>query len=124
MRFDFSLARNGEMMKIPPILNDRSGLTEKKRRRRLLDLRRLSHELFNQLTLIHLSCFQIRGAVSAERACAVLAQIERIEKAAEEITDLLANLPAERDSNPGDCSTGQSPAGNVYPLFKSGPSRD
>jgi hypothetical protein len=105
---------------------NRNGLPEssdlqrhpKKRRRRSSDLRRLSHEFINQLTVINLSCFRIRAIATMESSPTVLAELERIEKTVAEVTEMLANLPAEDDATPVAAQSGLG-QGKVYPLFKS-----
>jgi hypothetical protein len=63
------LIRNRLMNKNPPLAN----------KRRSSDLRRLSHELVNYLTVINLSCFKIRGVAAVEMESEILKQIELIE---------------------------------------------
>jgi hypothetical protein len=91
----------------------------KKRRRRSSDLRRLSHEFINQLTVINLSCFRIRGVAAMESAPAVLAELERIEKTVAELTEMLGNLPVADDATSPGSQSGAAQGGKVYPLFKS-----
>ena len=96
------------------------------------DLRQLVHEIFNQLTVMNLCCFKFRGAVGRTIDLAVLADVDRMEKAIADLTVLLENLPRPKTSAPIDCaqpdalpvdSTAVQPQpNNVYPLFK--PLRD
>lgn len=88
--------------------------------RSAIDLRRLAHEIANQLTVINLSCYKIRGALAQGHASSISSDTERVEKAVGEITSLIQSLSLiEADSN---LSVTHAPLltpaqpGNVYPL--------
>ena len=111
-------------MEVPPTRNRQLKYQDpqrqaKKSRRRSQDLRRLSHEFINQLTVINLSCFRIRGVAAAASVPAVMAELERMERAVAEITELLANLPAEDEASSKISPTDPALGAKVYPLFSS-----
>jgi hypothetical protein len=107
------LIRNGLPNKKPPRLQTN------KRRRRSSDLRRLSHELVNQLTVINLSCFKIRGVAAVECEPGILVQLELIEKTVAEAAELLANLSVDDGASSAGSPSDPALGGKVYPLFKS-----
>lgn len=61
------------------------------------DLRRLAHQIANQLTVINLSCFKLRHGVTNDPPTASLGDIERVERAVEEITRFVRTLQTEED---------------------------
>jgi len=83
------------------------------------EFHRITHEIANQLTIINLSCFKLRGALANEIA-SVTGNLEKVERAVFEIATLIQVLsspedepPPERNSVPADSSR----ANNVYRLF-------
>jgi hypothetical protein len=98
--------------KLPQLLANKS-------RRRSSDLRRLSHELVNHLTVINMSCFKIRGVAAVEMESEILNQIELIEKIVAEAAELLANLSVDDSASSAASPSDPAPGGKVYPLFKS-----
>jgi hypothetical protein len=83
------------------------------------EFHRITHEIANQLTIINLSCFKLRGALANEIA-SVTGNLEKVERAVFEIATLIQILsspedepPPERNSVPADSSR----ANNVYRLF-------
>jgi hypothetical protein len=92
------------------------------------DLRQLIHEMFNQLTVMNLCCFKFRGAVGRTIDLALLADVDRMEKAIADLTVLLENFPHPKTSTSIECAEPDGPSinagaaepqpNNVYPLFK------
>ncbi|MGE5217554.1 MAG: hypothetical protein ACM3SP_11190 [Chloroflexota bacterium] len=66
-----------------------------------------------------MSCLTIRGAALVASAPAVIAEVERIEKAIAQLVGLIAELASEVESQ-AHRSLSDSSAGSkkVYPLFK------
>ena len=89
-----------------------------KRQPRLSDLRRLSHELINCLTVVNLSCFKIRGIPAVDRDPGILDQLETIEKTVAEAAELLVKLPEEDGTDAKISPSRRRVRGKVYPLFK------
>jgi hypothetical protein len=88
-------------------------------KRRSSDLRRLSYELVNYLTVINLSCFKIRGVAAVEMESEILKQIELIENTVAEAAELLANLCVDDSASSAASPSGPALGGKVYSLFKS-----
>jgi len=85
------------------------------------DLRQLSHELVNYLTVINLSCDKIRNAAVIKNQPGILSQLDLVEKTVSEAADLLATL-AKDHASPADSRSEPTFGGKVYPLFQSKPS--
>jgi hypothetical protein len=107
-----------------------SSRRQRKSKPRALDLDRLAHEMINQLTVIQLSCFQLRGAIARGLDSSVLVDIDRMENTVVEMTSLLECLSAQEvwaqpTSAHGAKTSERSPAksANVYRLFKAGQTR-
>lgn len=90
-----------------------------KHQRRSSDLRRLAHELINQLTVINLSCFKIRSGTVAENEPAILNQLDLIEKTVAEAAEILANLSVDDGAGSARSQFDAAARRKVYPLFKS-----
>jgi hypothetical protein len=90
------------------------------RKRRLVGIDRLAHQIANQLTVINLTCFKLRGAIK-DIPQSMDTDIERLESAVAEMNNLVELLsqlqeqtnPPER-SKPAANSAGVP--NNVYPL--------
>ena len=81
------------------------------------DMDRLLHELANQLTVINLSCFKLRGDVTQFLSQSSVAELDRVERAVIEMTSLVETLhPADKEPAPAPASAAP-PAANVYRLF-------
>ncbi len=79
------------------------------------------HELANQLTVINLNCFKLRGTIAKLLSGSSLDELERVEKAVVEMTNLVQSLHQVEESAPPQTShpAVQSPPANVYQLFDS-----
>jgi hypothetical protein len=80
---------------------------------------RIAHEIANQLTIINLSCFKLRGVLANEVA-AVSENLEKVERAVLEISTLAQVLssPEDEPALPRNDLSADSPrANNVYRLF-------
>ncbi len=82
------------------------------------DLRRLSHELVNCLTVINLSCFKIRGIPTVQSDLAGLTELETIEKTVAEAAELLVKLRDEDEARSKNSSFHPGAGGRVYTLLK------
>ena len=111
---------SGKITSLHPNLR-RSKLTRRKKKPRVPrnEVHRITHEIANQLTIINLSCFKLRGALANEIA-SVTGNLDKVERAVFEIATLIQVLsspedepPPERNSVPADSSR----ANNVYRLF-------
>jgi nitrogen fixation/metabolism regulation signal transduction histidine kinase len=82
------------------------------------ELHRLAHEIANQLTVITLSCFKVRGAASNALPPSSLGALERVESAVAEIAALIESLRrlADKPKRMPQPASSQQPT-NVYPLF-------
>ncbi|HKY09283.1 MAG TPA: hypothetical protein VJQ55_13615 [Candidatus Binatia bacterium] len=84
-------------------------------------LRRIAHEIANQLTIVNLSCFRIRGKAKALPPLS-LEDLARVEQAVIDISNLvqaLRELESEPAPAPKPRSSASRGATNVYPLFDS-----
>jgi hypothetical protein len=89
------------------------------RQPRAQDLHRLAHEIANQLTVINLSCFRIRGNAAKALPASSLRNLERVERAIAEITAFVETLRRVDDQPEGTPQAAPSPqTTNVYPLFE------
>jgi hypothetical protein len=94
--------------------------TRRVRKRRLVGIDRLAHQIVNQLTVVNLTCFKLRAAIK-DIPQSMDADVERLESAVAEMNSLVELLnrlqeqtnPSER-SKPMANSTGVP--SNVYPL--------
>ena len=89
---------------------------------RASEARRTLHEMLNQLSVISLYSFKIRGSLRREYETPSRADgdLQALERVVEEIVQLADRLAKEI----GECATTRAgklrvKAGNVYPLFKS-----
>ena len=103
----------------------RSDPRNRTKKRRLTDkLDKFAHEVLNQLTVINLSCFTIRIDTRADTNSAILAELERIEKAVGEITERLVALPQDTATTSETEVSRERPfpnvvqGNNVVPLIK------
>lgn len=84
------------------------------------ELRRLSHEFANQLTVINFSCARIRASIPTENTPMVASELARIDKAVSTVCEMLAGLTADDDTSTRSPSDPAQPA-KIYPLFKHPP---
>ena len=56
------------------------------------------HELANQLTVINLNCFKLRGTIAKLLSGSSLDELERVEKAVVEMTNLVQSLHQVEES--------------------------
>lgn len=84
------------------------------------DLHHFAHEIANQLTIINLSCFKLRGALAKGLPASSLGDLERVEGAVMEMTRLVQTLHRPED-DPAPTTTPQDPLSQkttkVYRLF-------
>ena len=81
------------------------------------DIHPIVHEIANQLTVINLSCFKLRGAVA--NSGSPLDELDKVERAVVEMTILIETLrPPDSDRPPAQTHAQTLPA-NVYNLFDS-----
>lgn len=87
------------------------------------EFHRIAHEIANQLTIINLSCFKLRGALANEIA-ALPGSLEKVERAVFEIATLIQVLSSPEDEPPperNDVPADSSRTNNVYRLFDPDP---
>jgi len=65
---------------------------QRKNKPHALNLHRLAHEMINQLTVIQLSCFKLRGDAGQGLSRSETDNIEQVEKAVAEITLLVEDM--------------------------------
>ena len=87
---------------------------QRKIKPRELDLDHLAHEMINQLTVIQLSCFKLRGAAAQRLTRSETDGIERVEKAVADMTLLVDMMRSGSQVSP---KSARDPASNVYHLF-------
>jgi hypothetical protein len=81
------------------------------------DLHRFAHEIANQLTIINLSCFKLRGALAKGLPASPLGDLERVERAVLEMTNLVQTLGRPEDDPTTNPQAPASQTTNVYRLF-------
>jgi|SoiMethySBSTD1v2_1073268.scaffolds.fasta_scaffold282331_3 hypothetical protein len=91
------------------------------------DLRRVLHELMNQLTIMTFSCAKFRGAVADLTDHSIAMDIEKMEKTIVDMAALVESVSQTMKSTPSQSAcddllnakpTTFSRAANIYPLFK------
>lgn len=110
----------GKISSIHPNLR-RSKLARRRKKPRVPrnNFYRIAHEIANQLTIINLSCFKLRGALANEIA-SVSGNLDKVERAVLEIATLIQVLPSPEDESPSQTNglpADSSRANNVYRLF-------
>jgi hypothetical protein len=84
-------------------------LTRRARKRRLVGIDRLAHQIANQLTVINLTCFKLRGAIK-DLPQSIDTDIETLESAVAEMNNLVELLSQlQEQTNPPERS---KPAAN------------
>ena len=79
-------------------------------------LHSLAHDIINQLTVLNLSCSQIRAAAASQRPPHAI-DVDHIENALSEMARLVAALARQKHTNLPAKHTSE----NVYVLFESDP---
>ena len=88
------------------------------RKPRLLGLSRLTHQMANQLTVLHLTCFRLRALVDAGQ-CASETELARLECAIDEmqqLVELLNSIEEPGRELPSPANQPDLPRNNVYRL--------
>jgi hypothetical protein len=86
------------------------------------DLRRIAHELANQLTVVSLSCFKLRAACAQDFAAICASDLDNVETAVAAMADLMRTLHQidAEPATPGRDRVRPAPqTANVYRLFDS-----
>ena len=83
------------------------------------DIHLIVHEIANQLTVINLSCFKLRGAVANFVSGSHLDELDKVERAVVEMTILIETLRPPDNDRPPEQTHAQTLPANVYNLFDS-----